>query len=143
FGISSTKHLEPSEWKKIWDIWEKALGIGIGSRVSAGYGHFTETLENTDKVILSVHLCGQGLTSQLLNNTPEFRHNMFKAVLRGHTLRLLGGITDEETAKRITQELWGGIDNGTFVGKLGINFIAEELNIGKHTYNPPAKRPVS
>jgi CRISPR-associated protein Cmr6 len=40
FGISSTKKLEPSEWKKIWEIWEKALGIGIGSRVSAGYGRF-------------------------------------------------------------------------------------------------------
>lgn len=143
FGISSTKHLEPSEWKKIWDIWEKALGIGIGSRVSAGYGHFTETLENTDKVILSVHLCGQGLTSQLLNKIPEFRPNMFKAVLRGHTLRLLGGITDEETAKEKTQQLWGGIDNDTVVGKLVINFIAEELNIGKHTYNPAGRRQVS
>jgi len=143
FGISSTKHLEPADWKQIWDIWEKALGIGIGSRVSAGYGQFTKTIDNTDKVILSVHLSGQGLTSQLLNGNPEFRPNMFKAALRGHTLRLLAGITDEVTAKRITQELWGGIDNGTFVGKLGINFIAEELNIGKHTYNPSSKRPIS
>ncbi|MDZ8066043.1 MAG: hypothetical protein RMY64_10440 [Nostoc sp. DedQUE08] len=140
FGISSTKHLEATEWKKIWEIWEQALGTGIGSRVSAGYGHFIEIHENIDKVILSVHLCGQGLTSELLNKTPEFRPNMFKAVLRGHTLRLLAGITDEVTAKRITQELWGGIDNGTFIGKLGINFIVEELNIGKHTYNPAPKR---
>ncbi|YAF99235.1 MAG: hypothetical protein AB3A66_27580 (plasmid) [Nodularia sp. CChRGM 3473] len=136
FGISSTKHLDAAAWKKIWDIWAKALGIGIGSRVSAGYGQFTETIKNTDKVILSVHLCGQGLTSQLLNNTPEFRPNMFKAVLRGHTLRLLAGITDEQTANQKTQELWGGIENGTVVGKLGINFIPDELNLGKHTYNP-------
>ncbi|MDF5706675.1 MAG: hypothetical protein PUP90_03070 [Nostoc sp. S4] len=142
FGISSTKHLQPAEWKKIWDIWEEALGIGIGSRVSAGYGQFKKSIENTDKVILSVHLCGQGLTSQLLNGNPEFRPNMFKAALRGHTLRLLAGITDEVTAKKITQELWGGIDNGTVVGKLGINFIPEELNIGKHTYNPTPKKPI-
>jgi CRISPR-associated protein Cmr6 len=127
FGISSTKKLEASEWKKIWDIWEKALGIGIGSRVSAGYGRFKETA-NTDKPIISVYLSGKGLTSQLLNKTPEFRPNMFKAVLRGHTLRILAGITDEQTAKTETQKLWGGIENGTFVGKLGVNFTVEDTH---------------
>lgn len=135
FGISSTKKLDSSEWKKIWEIWEQALGIGIGSRISAGYGRFKETAK-TDKPILSVYLSGQGLTSQLLNNTPEFRPNMFKAVLRGHTLRILGGITDAETAKTETQKLWGGIDNGTFVGKLGVNFTSKILHLGQHRYNP-------
>jgi CRISPR-associated protein Cmr6 len=78
----------------------------------------------------------EDLTSQLLNNTPEFRLNMFKAVLRGHTLRILGGITDEQIAKTETQKLWGGIDNGTFVGKLGINFTSKKLHLGQHKYNP-------
>jgi CRISPR-associated protein Cmr6 len=145
FGISSTKNLGRSEWEKIWEIWEKALGIGIGSRVSAGYGRFSkhendgtiQEIVSRDKLIFSVYLSGQGLTSQLLNNTtPEFRPNMFKAVLRGHTLRILGGITDAKTAKTETQKLWGGIDNGTFVGKLGISFTAEEIDLGQHTYKP-------
>lgn len=126
FGISSTKILEDSEWKEIQNIWEKALGSGIGSRVSAGYGYVdhvnqdgsVEHIENSDRTLLSIYLNGQGLTSQLLlkdknkqdkHKTPEFRPNMFKAALRGHTLRLLGGIADEKIAQDLTKKLWGGI----------------------------------
>ncbi|NEP58057.1 MAG: hypothetical protein F6K31_13705 [Symploca sp. SIO2G7] len=149
FGISSTETLKDSEWQEIKQIWEVALGDGIGSRVSAGYGYFnrvnkddsTEPIENSDRTLLSIHLNGQGLTSQLLLKTPEFRPNMFKAALRGHTLRLLGGITDEPTAQRLTREIWGGIpekgESGkAIVGRVGINFTIEgNWNEEEHTYN--------
>ena len=175
FGISSTKTLEDSEWVEIQLIWEKALSSGIGSRVSAGYGYVDRVnqdgsvthIENFDRTLLSIHLNGQGLTSQLLlkrdkedkHKTPEFRPNMFKAALRGHTLRLLGGIADEKIAQDFTKKLWGGIpEKGedsqeivsggeiteqredqkpkAIVGSIGIHFTVEGklCTEGKHTY---------
>lgn len=175
FGISSTETLTPEEWQEIREIWEKALGYGIGSRVSAGYGYVNrihkdgsvEPIENCDRTLLSIHLNGEGLTSQLLlkrdekdrHKTPEFRPNMFKAAFRGHTLRLLGGITNEKTAQSLTKQLWGGIPEkgensealaslgGTtqqsennkpkaIVGSIGIHFTVEGklCTKGKHTY---------
>ncbi|HBL13350.1 MAG TPA: hypothetical protein DD379_18505, partial [Cyanobacteria bacterium UBA11162] len=159
FGISSTESLSKQEWDKIWTIWERALASGLGSRVSAGYGYVDKVnqdgsiipIENSDRLILSAYLSGQGLTPQLLNRTGEFRPNMFKAVLRGHTLRLLAGITNEtvpktnETvAKALTQRIWGGIDGEATVGKVGILFTVDEddLKLDKHTYIP-RNNPVS
>ncbi|WP_354636006.1 hypothetical protein [Planktothricoides raciborskii] len=153
FGISSSAIPDNDpEWNKIWDIWEKALVRGIGSRVSAGYGYVDKInqdgsitrLEDRDRVLLSVHLKGQGLTSQLLtkdkNNIgiPEFRPNMFKAALRGHTLRLLGGITNRQIAEALTNKLFGGIEGGAVVGLIGINFqtTAENLILKPHRYKP-------
>ncbi|WP_232228489.1 hypothetical protein [Lyngbya sp. PCC 8106] len=146
FGISSNTALNKKEWDDIWQIWEKALGQGIGSRVSAGYGRMVE-VESTDRVLLSVNLSGYGLRSQLLNKTPEFRPNMFKAALRGHTLRLLAGVTDANTAQLLTKKLWGGIserrdDIQAIVGQLGVNFTAEELDFGEHRYKPNANKVV-
>jgi CRISPR-associated protein Cmr6 len=144
FGISSDviPNNDP-EWAKIWSIWERALAGGLGSRVSAGYG-YVEEIEPQSRTILSVHLSGKGLTSQLLNRTAEFRPNMFKASLRGHTLRILAGITDETTAKLMTNQLWGGIDGGAIVGRVGVNFLVDDNNLsfGTHTYRPQS-RPVS
>lgn len=133
FGISSTKELDDSEWEEIWKIWEKAIGYGIGSRVSAGYG---QPQINTDNTLLSVYLKGQGLASQLINKTGEFRPNMLKAALRGHTLRLLGGVTGELTAEFLTKQLWGGFNgkNGAIVGQLGIRFQGD-LEIDNFTYS--------
>lgn len=159
FGISSgaIPDRDP-EWNHIWNIWEKALANGMGSRVSAGYGYVEKInqdglitqIEDRDRILLSVHLKGQGLTSQLLTKDednigiPEFRPNMFKAALRGHTLRLLGGITnqrnekDQLIAEVLTNKLWGGIDGGAIVGLVGINFQAtdDNLQFKPHLYTP-------
>ena len=132
FGFSSTKELTDSEWQKIQNIWERALAQGIGSRVSAGYGHFVEVSHqaNPENRLLQIRLKGQGAASQLVNGTKEFRPNMFKAALRGHTLRLLGGMTDEITAKNITQQLWGGFGTKvSIVGSIGINFDFKHSDI--------------
>lgn len=159
FGISSSAIPDNDpEWNHIWKIWEKALVNGIGSRVSAGYGYLdkihqdgsTTRIEDRDRVLLSVHLKGQGLTSQLLTKDkynigiPEFRPNMFKAALRGHTLRLLGGLTNQRNernqliAEVLTNKLWGGIDGGAIVGLIGINFqtTTENLKLKPHWYTP-------
>jgi CRISPR-associated protein Cmr6 len=133
FGISSNVELEPSEWDTIWQIWEKALERGIGSRVSAGYG---QPVKHPETKLLSVGLTGQGIASQLINKTGEFRPNMFKAALRGHCLRLFAGITDEDSAEALTRELWGGFagKNGAVVGNLGITFNPNELELNGYRY---------
>ncbi|WP_414541694.1 RAMP superfamily CRISPR-associated protein [Nostoc sp. CCY0012] len=141
FGFSSNKNLDDSEWRKIKEIWEITLANGLGSRVSAGYGYFIfldNTLDNTEKnrfinrsdLLLSIKLKGQGAASKLVNKITEFRPNMFKAALRGHTLRLLAGMTDERTAKDITNQLWGGFGKrDSIVGKLGVDFNFDSSQI--------------
>lgn len=154
FGISCPNiPLDSPEWEEIKAIWEKALGYGIGSRVSAGYGYVEEVQPSSDRVLASVYLNGQGVSSQLLlkatredrYKTPEFRPNMFKAALRGHTLRILGGLVSEAAAKSLTQKIWGGIgerggDGDAVVGYVGIDFAVEgELNLGEHIYSQITK----
>lgn len=133
FGISSTIKLTDSEWETIWNIWDKAIEKGIGSRVSAGYG---QPVNHPETKLVTVHLRGQGLASQLIDKTGEFRPNMFKAALRGHTLRLFSGVTDENTAEELTRELWGGFAgrNGAVVGQLGIAFNAVDLEMDEYRY---------
>jgi CRISPR-associated protein Cmr6 len=143
FNISSTETLSAKEWDEIKKIWERALGFGIGSRVSAGYGHLEE-IESSKPSLFSIHLNGQGITSQLLlpgfPKTPEFRPNMFKAALRGHTWRLLAGITDEATAQILTYKLWGGIDGGAIEGCIGIDFATNgKLSLEEHSYKVTKK----
>ncbi|EFA73425.1 hypothetical protein CRD_00525 [Raphidiopsis brookii D9] len=136
FGISSAIQLDDDEWATIWSIWERAIGKGIGSRVSAGYG---QTINHPETQLISVELKGTGLASKLIDidGTPEFRPNMFKAALRGHTLRLFSAVTDERTAEELTKELWGGFAGarGAIVGDLGIAFHAQELEMGRFRYN--------
>ncbi|NET02118.1 MAG: hypothetical protein F6K61_16405 [Sphaerospermopsis sp. SIO1G1] len=142
FGISSNKN--DIDWQLVQQIWERALSQGIGSRTSAGYGRF-KNITDTNQVILSVNLRGQGMTSTLLtsddkgNKIPEFRPNMFKAALRGHTLRLLAGVTDETTTQRLTKELWGGFpqgngESGSIVGKFGVDLQIESIVFREHQY---------
>lgn len=136
FGISSAIQLDDDEWATIWSIWGRAIGKGIGSRVSAGYG---QTINHPETQLISVELRGTGLASKLIDvrGTPEFRPNMFKAALRGHTLRLFSAVTDDRTAEELTKELWGGFAGakGAIVGDLGIAFHAQELEMGKFKYN--------
>jgi CRISPR-associated protein Cmr6 len=134
FGISSTdKKVDSSEWEIIWSIWDKAIEKGIGSRVSAGYG---QPINHPETKLVTVNLRGQGLASQLIDKTGEFRPNIFKAALRGHTLRLFSSITDENTAEELTKELWGGFagKNGAVVGHLGIAFNAVNLEMDDYRY---------
>jgi len=149
FGFSSTD--SNLDWDEVRGIWEKALMNGLGGRTSAGYGQVAYRIEGKKKILLtetrepllSIHLSGQGITSQLLNKQPEFRPNMFKAGLRGHTLRLFSGITDQKNAKLATAYLWGEIDKDivgkeAIVGHLSIQFSEEssitQLKKTNHNY---------
>jgi CRISPR-associated protein Cmr6 len=103
FGISSAA-LDVN-WSQVWQIWDRALGFGIGCRVSAGYG--TSDRVSGD-VLYRVKLHGQGAASQTLDRQPEFRPNIFRAALRGHALRIFGGL-NQAIADDIVDELFGGI----------------------------------
>ncbi|WP_017315178.1 hypothetical protein [Mastigocladopsis repens] len=139
FNISSNTKLDESEWKTIWNIWEKALSTGIGCRVSAGYG---QPQNNTGNVIYRTCLKGQGQAAKLIDGdgTGEFRANIFRAALRGHALRLFGGLTDAEMADRIVDNLFGGVRGGATVGLLGMSFRDSRLDMesfGSGNYSTP------
>jgi CRISPR-associated protein Cmr6 len=120
FGISSSEPLEPTEWETIWQIWERALSAGLGCRVCAGYG---QPKTHTKNVVYRATLRGQGAASQLLNRTSEFRPNIFRSSLRGHALRIFGGLTDANQAEALVEILFGGISgNGAKVGLLAMAF---------------------
>jgi len=76
------------------------------------------------------------LASQRIDRVGEFRPNVFKAALRGHTRRLFYGVTDADTAESITKQLWGGFagQRGGIVGVLGVAFNAPELLDDTYTY---------
>jgi CRISPR-associated protein Cmr6 len=119
FGISSTEPLTDEEWQTVWGIWEKALSTGIGCRVSAGYGH---PAKRTGDVLYRSQLKGQGQAAKLLNGPGEFRPNVLRAALRGHALRIFGGLTTADHADRLVEQLFGGVRGHGTVGLLSMAF---------------------
>lgn len=125
---SSASALEDAEWQTIWSIWEKALASGIGCRVSAGYGQ-PEQLEGD--VLYQGKLRGQGQASKLLDGTPEFRPNIFRAAIRGHALRIFGGLTNEKSAQDLVDQLFGGVRGPGTVGLLVMAFQVSKSQKGE------------
>jgi CRISPR-associated protein Cmr6 len=126
FGISSLK--SDIDWDEVWDIWEKALGYGIGCRVSSGYG-LSHQVEVEGEVLYQVKLQGQGIASQNFQRHSEFRPNMFRATLRSHALRLFGGL-NLVLAEDIVDELFGGIrPHKEKVGLLRIVFVPDASDV--------------
>lgn len=143
FAISSNQPLSDTEWQTIWTIWERALSVGLGSKTATGYGQLAEAPSaKLRKVLYSVGLKGQGQAAKLIDGSGEFRHNIFRASLRGHALRLFGGLTDDQTADQLVENLFGGIQSGEpTVGLLGLQFRGLEPEIkpfGSGNYAQPA-----
>lgn len=129
FGISSTEPLEDSEWETIWGIWEKALSSGLGCRVSSGYG---QVKDHAGETLYKCSLKGQGQAPKLLDGTGEFRPNVFRAALRGHALRLFGGLTDADSAERLVNDLFGSVRGSGDVGLLAMSFQPRHLEMGSY-----------
>lgn len=77
-----------------------------------------QTKVNNSEVIYRAQLRGQGVASQLSNGTGEFRSIIFKATLRSHALRIFRGLTDEATANRLVETLFGGTWGDALLGTL-------------------------
>ena len=123
FTISSL--LPETDWDEVWQIWEKALGFGLGCRVSNGYGWVKDRIDS-DSILYRVKLHGEGAASQLFDGTLEFRANIFRSALRGHALRIFGGL-NQAIADDAVDELFGGIrNNKETVGLLGITFQLDD-----------------
>lgn len=138
FGISSTIDLEDAEWETIWELWRKALSTGIGCRVCAGYGQPNKFTGGD--ILYRTQLKGQGQAAKLIDGTGEFRPNIFRASLRGHALRIFGGMTDEQTTNCLVEELFGGVKGQGTVGLLNMNFCDSSLilsTFGKGSYKQP------
>lgn len=139
FGISCSQTISESEWETIWQIWQEAIALGIGCRVSSGYGQ--TNLESTiGKDIYTISLQGQGLASKLIDDTPEFRPNIFRAAIRGHALRIFGGLTNERQATVLVENLFGGVSDNGRVGLLTSNWqnIREpDIDYSEHGFDEP------
>jgi CRISPR-associated protein Cmr6 len=82
-------------WREVELLLLKAIQLGVGGKTSSGYGmggYFPGKPPITPATPLSFLLKGVGVSSLLRDGTPEFRFNIFKASLRGHMRRLLGGV---------------------------------------------------
>lgn len=140
FGISSL--LPDTNWNEVWQIWEKALGFGLGCRVSSGYGLPKARLEGEEEqelptqgeLLYKCYLTGQGQAPKLLDNEEgEFRPNIFRSAVRGHALRIFGGLTDDNTAEDLVDTLFGGIRGEGKQGLLAIAFKPSRLVLGTFT----------
>jgi len=132
FAISSNKPLSPEQWQEVWRVWEKAIASGLGTRVCAGYGQ-VEAAQSS--ILYQVSLKGQGQAAKLIDDTGEFRPNIFRATLRGHALRIFGGLTDANTAEQLVEELFGGVQGQGTVGLLGLRFQTADLSLGTFGQN--------
>jgi CRISPR-associated protein Cmr6 len=98
------------QWRDVEFILLKALQLGVGGKTSSGYGlggNFPGKSPINPASPISVLLKGDGVSSVLRDGeTPEFRTNLFKAGLRGHLRRLLGGVS-ESKAQEVADRWFG------------------------------------
>jgi CRISPR-associated protein Cmr6 len=141
FGISSTQP-ETTDWQEVWQLWEQAIEQGLGCRVCAGYGQPSELQGKIEgKRLYRCSLKGQGAAPKLLDGEGEFRPNLFRASVRGHALRIFGGLCDARSAETLVQTLFGGVQGNATVGLLAMNFRDTHLEVqeyGDDSYAVPA-----
>ena len=127
FGISSL--IEQADWEEIWTIWERALESGLGCRVSSGYG-LPKDIKPSKEPLYKCFLKGQGMAPKSLDGAREFRPNIFRGAIRGHSLRIFGGLTDAKNADKLVNQLFGGIDGEASQGLLAVDFCVKSLELG-------------
>jgi CRISPR-associated protein Cmr6 len=113
FEFSSQK--VETNWKEVERILLAALQLGTAGKTSSGYGlggNFAGKPPINPYAPISVLLQGQGASSVLRDGTPEFRPNLFKASLRGHVKRLLGGVSNvEQNINEVVDNWFGKTDH--------------------------------
>ncbi|MEH2154959.1 RAMP superfamily CRISPR-associated protein [Nostoc sp.] len=105
-------------WEDVDRILHEALAFGLGGKTSTGYGFLSipnyADCQHSEQYNQAFHVSfkGIGVCSTLLNRRqPEFRPNMFKAALRGHIMRLLGGVCNlEPIVEKHVNRLLGSTD---------------------------------
>ncbi|WP_083887216.1 RAMP superfamily CRISPR-associated protein [Nodosilinea nodulosa] len=102
FSFEFSSADEGIDWKKVETLTREALRSGLGGKTSTGYGFadagkpgYADAEHPNYAKAHHFNLQGVGVSSQLLNGNSEFRPNLFKATLRGHLKRLLGGVCND------------------------------------------------
>ncbi|MEG4420786.1 RAMP superfamily CRISPR-associated protein [Microcoleus sp. LAD1_D5] len=116
FSFEFSNVNENINWTEVESILHQALSRGLGGKTSTGYGFVdspeyakpTSSLYNNAE---HIRLEGTGVSSKLINGQPEFRPNLFKATLRGHTIRLLSGLINDKLIDRYIDRLFGSTNN--------------------------------
>lgn len=125
------------KWAEVKTILLQALQKGVGGKTSTGYGlggHLPNCSPSLPSYPLNYRFEGVGVSPLLHSNEPEFRPNLFKATLRGHVRRLLGGVcNDEQAVKRAENQLFG---SSTSPGSVQILWEPQS-----ETYNIKASNP--
>jgi CRISPR-associated protein Cmr6 len=115
FELSSRQKFSDPEWKQIGGLLKSALRAGIGGKTSTGYG-LIFIPQNTYP--LWINLVGIGVSPTLRNDEPEFRPNLFKATLRGHMTRLLGGVCSDDRITKNKINQWFGYTGDPAIAKI-------------------------
>jgi CRISPR-associated protein Cmr6 len=107
----STAKPEQIDWDKVEAVLKRALEMGVGGKTSTGYGlngHKLGENSSLPDAAEQFRFQGIGVCSTLRTEIPEFRSNIFKAALRGHIRRLLGGVCNQTSlVNRKTDWLFG------------------------------------
>jgi CRISPR-associated protein Cmr6 len=127
FKLSSKATLTLPEWQAIESLLKQALQSGLGGKTSSGYGYPSGL---SPKGAIQLKLEGKGVSPTLRSGVPEFRPNMFKASLRSHASRLLGGVcSDEKVVKQTIERLFGHTKSP---GMACIRWYEESRDLGNH-----------
>ncbi len=119
--------LTQDDWQEVENIFWEAIALGVGGKTSTGYGGYNDSHPvSVPRHKFDLALVGQGVSPTLRSEEPEFRPNLFKATLRGHVQRLLGGVTNNANA--ITKETERLFGSSTDVGALKI-FWEQQGNV--------------
>jgi len=136
-------------WQDVERLVKVALQQGLGGKTSTGYGisglpGYVNPKHSDYQSACHKSLNGIGVSSLLLNRNSEFRPNMFKATLRGHLKRLLGGVcSDERKVNQHVDYFFGSTDQEGAV-KLFYQFGNKNLRaIEKKNPDDKIRRPES
>jgi len=104
------QQFEQINWREVESILIGAMQLGVGGKTSSGYGlggNIPGKPPIRPNTRLSFKLEGKGVSPTLRDGTPEFRPNLFKAALRGHTRRLLAGVAQGTTVDDVVHRWFG------------------------------------
>ena len=124
-------------WREVEEILLKALQNGLGGKTSTGYGlgsHIPSQSPTIPEYLLNIHFQGLGVSPLLRNDEPEFRPNVFKATLRGHVKRLLGGVCNNKKALEQTENKFFGCSEAP--GIVNIFWEVREENYNQNDLTP-------
>lgn len=114
FEFSASDHAQV-DWEEVHQLLQAALERGFGGKTSTGYGmsgHIPGQSPTYPQAAYMVRLTGIGIKSTLRTGEFEFRPNLFKASLRAHAKRLLGGVcSNSKTVETKVGSFFGGTES--------------------------------